>query len=238
MATRFGLGSPMGIELPGEKGGLIPTKEWKRAVTGVPWQQGETLVAAIGQGFVLSTPLQLAVMTARMANGGRSVTPKLVKTPEPVEQEDKADKKKEEKKAVKRIGISRASLNVVLDGMFSVTNTRKGTAYHARIKEEGMEMSGKTGTSQVKRISKRERDTRVLKNHERPWKDRDHALFVGYAPVKKPRFAVAVVVEHGGGGSKTAAPIARDLLLEIQRKDRAVRTGKKLAGAQKRSGKT
>ena len=239
MATRLGLGSPMGIELPGEKGGLIPTKEWKRAVTGVPWQQGETLVAAIGQGFVLSTPLQLAVMTARLANGGRSVAPKLVKTPAPVEEEEKADKKKaEEKKAVPRIGISRGSLNVVLDGMFSVTNTRKGTAYHARIKEEGMEMSGKTGTSQVKRISKRERDTRVLKNHERPWKDRDHALFVGYAPVKKPRFAVAVVVEHGGGGSKTAAPIARDLLLEIQRKDLAVRTGKKLAGAQKRSGKT
>ena len=229
MATRFGLGSPMGIELPGEKAGLIPTKDWKRAVTGVPWQQGETLVAAIGQGFVLSTPLQLAVMTARLANGGRAVAPRMVKEPET----DADGKPLEKKKPQPRIGVSRAALKVVLDGMYSVTNTRKGTAYHARIKEEGMEMSGKTGTSQVRRISKRERDTRVLKNHERPWKDRDHALFVGYAPVKKPRYAVAVIVEHGGGGSKAAAPIARDLLLEVQRKAKAVREGKKLAGAGK-----
>ena len=103
--------------------------------------------------------------------------------------------------------------------MDAVLNAPKGTARSSRINENGMEMAGKTGTAQVKRISKHERDTRVLKNEERPWKDRDHALFVAYAPVKRPRYAVAVVVEHGGGGSAVAAPIARDIMLEALRRD-------------------
>lgn len=232
MATRLGLGEPMGIELPGEKSGLIPTREWKRAVTGVPWQRGETLVAAIGQGFILTTPLQLAVMTARLANGGRAVAPTLIKGPGGgTEAGGTPDAAPED---VPGIGVSRASLKVVLAGMNAVTNTPKGTAYRARISEEGMEMSGKTGTSQVRRISKRERATRVLKNEERPWKERDHALFVGFAPVTAPRYSVAVVVEHGGGGSATAAPIAREILLALQRRDRENREKRRLARAEPR----
>lgn len=216
MATRFGLGTKTGIELPSEKGGVIPTRAWKKALIGTAWQQGETLISGIGQGFILTTPLQLAVMTARIANGGKAVLPRLIRAAE-------VDGKEEEP-VFKDLGISKRSLDVVREGMNRVTNVQQGTAYRARISEEGMEMSGKTGTAQVRRISKSERDTRVLKNHERPWRERDHALFVGYAPSDNPRYAVSVIVEHGGGGSKVAAPIARDLLLATQKRDPANRT--------------
>lgn len=215
MATRFGLGTKTGIELPSEKGGVIPTRAWKKALIGTAWQQGETLISGIGQGFILTTPLQLAVMTARIANGGKAVLPRLIRAAE-------VDGKEEEP-VFKDLGISKRSLDVVREGMLRVTNVQQGTAYRARISEEGMEMSGKTGTAQMRRISKAERDTRVLKNHERPWRERDHALFVGYAPSDNPRYAVSVIVEHGGGGSKVAAPIARDLLLATQRRDPANR---------------
>jgi len=216
MATRFGLGTKTGIELPSEKGGVIPTRAWKKALIGTAWQQSETLISGIGQGFILTTPLQLAVMTARIANGGKAVLPRLIRAAE-------VDGKEEEP-VFKDLGISKRSLDVVREGMNRVTNVQQGTAYRARISEEGMEMSGKTGTAQVRRISKAERDTRVLKNHERPWRERDHALFVGYAPSDNPRYAVSVIVEHGGGGSKVAAPIARDLLLATQKRDPANRT--------------
>ncbi len=216
MATRFGLGTKTGIELPSEKGGVIPTRAWKKALIGTAWQQGETLISGIGQGFILTTPLQLAVMTARIANGGKAVLPRLIRAAE-------VDGKEEEP-VFKDLGISKRSLDVVREGMNRVTNVQQGTAYRARISEEGMEMSGKTGTAQVRRISKAERDTRVLKNHERPWRERDHALFVGYAPSDNPRYAVSVIVEHAGGGSKVAAPIARDLLLATQKRDPANRT--------------
>lgn len=216
MATRFGLGTKTGIELPSEKGGVIPTRAWKKALIGTAWQQGETLISGIGQGFVLTTPLQLAVMTARIANGGKAVVPRLIR---PAEVDGK-----EEEPVFKDLGISKRSLDVVREGMNRVINVQRGTAYRARISEEGMEMSGKTGTAQVRRISKAERDHRVLKNHERPWRERDHALFVGYAPSDNPRYAVSVIVEHGGGGSKVAAPIARDLLLATQKRDPADRT--------------
>ena len=216
MAKRLGFGAKTGIDLPSEKGGVIPTRAWKKALTGTPWQQGETLISGIGQGLILTTPLQLAVMTARIGNGGKAVVPRLIRS---------VDEDGEEVEPIfKDIGISKRSLDVVREGMNRVTNVRRGTAYRARISEEGMEMSGKTGTAQVRRISKAERETRVLKNHERPWRERDHALFVAYAPSDNPRYAVAVVVEHGGGGSKVAAPIARDLLLETQKRDPANRT--------------
>ena len=211
MATRFGLGDKTGIDLPSEKGGVIPTRAWKKALIGTAWQQGETLISGIGQGFILTTPLQLAIMTARIANGGKAVVPRLIR---PADTDGK-----EEEPVFKDLGISKRSLDVVREGMNRVTNVQRGTAYSARISEEGMEMSGKTGTAQVRRISKAERETRVLKNEERPWRERDHALFVGFAPSDNPRYAVSVVVEHGGGGSKVAAPIARDLLLATQRRD-------------------
>lgn len=216
MARRFGLGSKLGLDLPGEKGGLIPSDKWKRAVIGAPWQKGETLLAGIGQGYVLTTPLQLAVMTARLANGGVVVSPHLTRgivTAERVVPR-KVDKPVD-------MGIVPAHLALIHRAMEAVVNIPTGTAFRSRIKTAGFKMAGKTGTAQVRRITKQEREKRILKNKELPWKERDHALFVGYAPIDAPRYAVAVVVEHGGGGSKVAAPIGRDVLEEAQRRDAA-----------------
>jgi penicillin-binding protein 2 len=213
MGRRFGLGQVTGIDLPNERGGLMPTSAWKKKRLGVAWQKGETLVAGIGQGFVLTTPLQLAVMTSRIASG-RVVEPHLIHG---VVSGGVA--KPMESPSFPALNIAPEVRQLVMDGMNSVSNSERGTAYRARIKAPGFELAGKTGTAQVKRISKHERDTRVLKNKERPWKDRDHALFVAFAPVEKPRYAIAVVVEHGGGGSAVAAPIARDIMHETLRRD-------------------
>ncbi len=211
MANRLGLGEPTGIELPGERPGLIPTKGWKLSYLGESWQMGETLVASIGQGFMLTSPLQLGVMTARLATG-KAVTPTLIRNREALDPDwtpsEPAD-----------LGIPAEHLRLVHEGMDSVTNDRRGTAYRSRIDIEGMEMAGKTGTSQVRRITMAERAAGVVKNQDLPWRRRDHGLFVCYAPVEEPRYACAVVVEHGGGGSSAAAPIARDIMLEVQRRD-------------------
>ena len=214
MAERFGLGSRSGLGIGGERGGLIPTKEWKLATIGEPWQVGETLNTGIGQGFVLTTPLQLATMTAQIANGGYRLRPRLVHSPL-AEAASAAPAKGAEPES---LGLSPTGLALVREGMYQVSNTPRGTAYKYRIKAPGMELAGKTGTAQVRRISKAERESRVRKNEEKPWEERDHGLFVGYAPVASPRYAVAVVVEHGGG-SKAAAPIARDVMREVQIRD-------------------
>ncbi len=222
MARRFGLGAPVGIDLPGERGGLIPTREWKRATLGEPWQGGETLVTAIGQGFVLATPLQLAVMAARIANGGRALTPRVARPPQPAHAADATrPEAPDATEPFASLEIPEAHLKIIHTAMDMVTNHRRGTAYRSRIEEEGWEMAGKTGTSQVRRITMAERQAGVIKNEDLPWRRRDHALFVAYAPVHSPRYACAVVVEHGGGGSRTAAPIVRDILIETQRRDPA-----------------
>jgi len=214
MGRRLGFGTRLGLDLPGEASGLMPTPGWKLGTYGEVWHKGETLNAGIGQGYVLSTPLQLAVMAARIANGGQAITPRLARDfraadGQPIE--PLADQG-----SVEPLGLSSAALGLVRAGMNKVVNHQRGTAYRARIEDETMTMAGKTGTSQVKRITKAERDSGVIKNEDRPWKDRDHALFVAYAPIDNPRYAIAVVVEHGGGGSKAAAPIARDILIEAQ----------------------
>lgn len=215
MAKRMGLGERFEFELSEEKSGLIPTKAWKRAVYGQPWHKGETLIAAIGQGFVLATPLQLAVMTARLVNGGKAVKPRLIATP-PLESSEVdipvnspfAD-----------IGVSASARQIVMEALDQVVNHQRGTARKSRIKDPAMAMGGKTGTSQVRRISMAEREGGVRKNAEKPWRERDHALFVGYAPVNAPQYVVSVIVEHGGGGSTSAAPIASVLLEEAQRRN-------------------
>jgi penicillin-binding protein 2 len=216
MARRFGLGAPVDIDLPGERPGLIPDRAWKLATMGEPWQPGETLVAGIGQGFILTTPLQLAVMTARIANGGRAVKPHLLHgTADKVLEGEAPD-----------LGIDPEHLAVAFDGMNAVTNEPGGTAYRVRIEQPGMEMAGKTGTAQVRRITLSERAAGVKKNEDMPWEQRDHALFLGFAPVHDPAYAVAVVIEHGGGGSKIAGPIAHDILLETQLRDPSRRSGR------------
>ncbi len=216
MCRRFGLGSHLDIDLPGEQPGLIPTKDWKLARFGNSWQQGESLVAAIGQGYVLTTPLQLAVMTARLVNGGHAVKPHLTKHIKQGESEQTE---------WPRLTVQQAHLDIMVEAMNAVTMSPRGTAHRARILEAGREMGGKTGTAQVRRISAAERATGIVKNEDRPWEARDHALFVGYAPIHAPRYAVAVVVEHGGSGSRYAAPIARDLLSICQERDPARSVG-------------
>ncbi len=214
MANKMGLGEPLGIDLPGERGGLIPTPEWKKSAVGSSWQKGETVILGIGQGYILTTPLQLATMTARLANGGLAVSPHLTRN---IIKAD-ASQVTTAEQTFAEIGVSANDLTLIRKAMAGVVNGSHGTARRSRIKDEGMEMAGKTGTVQVRRISKAERETGVVKNKDLEWKERDHAIFVGYAPVDAPRYAVSVVVEHGGSGSRAAAPIARDILLEAQRR--------------------
>lgn len=216
MARRFGLGTQTGIDLPSERPGLIPDRAWKRKALKQPWHPGETLINAIGQGYVTATPIQLAVMTARIANGGYAVVPHVAR--------DQIIEKSVHPRPPPEwpsLEVSRQSLALVRKGMFAVSNEPGGTAYKARITQEGMWLSGKTGSAQVRRITMRERESGVKKNEQLPWKERDHALFVAYAPEENPRYSIAVVVEHGGGGSAVAAPIARDIMLEVQKRDLA-----------------
>jgi penicillin-binding protein 2 len=219
MARKLGFGSPVGLDIPGERGGTIPDRERQAALTGVAWQPGETLIAGIGQGSVTATPIQLATMAARLVTG-RAVVPRLfrpegrlapggdVRTP-----------------SFPELGINPRWLALVLDGMNAVVNEQGGTAYGARITDPAMAMGGKSGTSQVRRISAAEREHGIRKGTAVPWKERDHALFVAFAPIGAPRYVCSVVVEHGGetggGGSAVGAPICRDVLVEAQRRDPA-----------------
>jgi len=205
MAKRFGLGAIHNLPLSGETSGLTPTKAWKRKNrNNASWLIGDTLNAGIGQGFVLASPLQLAVMAARLASG-TAVEPRVIKT---------MDGRELHAKTAPLLGVSTSALNAVRGGMFAVSNLRGGTAFSTRIAEKSMQMAGKTGTSQVRNITAAERARGVIRNADLPWERRDHALFVGFAPFDKPRFSVSVVVEHGGGGSRAAAPIARDIMLQ------------------------
>jgi penicillin-binding protein 2 len=196
MSNRFGLGIKHDLALSSVNTGLTPTKEWKLQNRGEPWVIGDTVNASIGQGFMLASPMQLAVMTARLATG-REVTPRLIKTVNGIEQPVLGN-------AV--MDMRETNLRKMRKSMYAVVNDRRGTAYRSRIIADGMRMAGKTGTSQVR--------SAVVNNNEVPWEQRDHALFVGYAPYDNPRYACAVLVEHGGGGSTAAAPIARDALLQ------------------------
>ncbi|MFN8727611.1 MAG: penicillin-binding protein 2 [Rhodospirillales bacterium] len=215
MSRRFGLGQTLAIDLPGERAGIIPTRAWKLARTGKGWAQGESLVASIGQGYVLTTPLQLATMTARLVNGGYAVVPHL--TRDLVQDRRMIDRPAGN---FASIGVQQAHLALMLRAMRGVTNDPRGTAFRARILDASYAYGGKTGTSQVRRITEEERRVGLRKPDQVPWRERDHALFVGYAPVEQPRFAISVIVEHGGGGSAVAAPIARDLLHEAMKREK------------------
>ncbi len=200
MARKLGMGSPTGVTLDNERGGLIPDAAWKMARFGEKWQQGESVIAGIGQGYVLATPIQLATMLARVVNGGYEVSPTFV----PLSLQDKGK--------IKKIAVSRKNIEIVKRGMFEVVNGERGTAGGARFDINGIKMGGKTGTTQVRRISMQERQNGIVKDENLPWRLRNHALFIGYAPHDKPQYAVAVVVEHGSSGSGVAAPIASKIL--------------------------
>jgi penicillin-binding protein 2 len=209
MARKLGLGHVDGIDLPGERAGTIPDTNWKQATIGESWYPGETLVAGIGQGFITTTPLQLAVMTARLANGGFAVEPRVVRAV--LEGGGQAAE------PAPSLGLSPHALRVVLQGMEAVVNGKRGTARKAALEGE-IRMAGKTGTAQVRRITKAERAQGGKLADDTPWEERDHALFVAYAPAEAPRYAVSLVVEHGGSGT-VAAMIAKEIVAEVLRRD-------------------
>jgi penicillin-binding protein 2 len=210
-AKLLGFGGTFGFDLEEERPGLVPDRDWKQANRGEAWQLGETLNTAIGQGFLKTTPLQMAIMTARLVNGGYAVKPWLT---------GYVGDDAGTKKTWPKMDINPKHLELIRSGMNMVVNDPHGTAYGSRITEAGWMMGGKTGTAQVRRITKQMR-AQGVKNEDLPWHFRHHALFVGYAPVDNPKYACAVIVEHGVGGAKAAAPMARDLLLEVQRRNPA-----------------
>lgn len=214
MARRFGLGHAYDMALPLEADGLVPDQQWKRGQFGTEWQLGETINATIGQGYILTTPLQLAVMTARLCNGGYAVKPWLVA-------HDGEYHSRKRQTEWPKMRISDDYLRMVRRGMELVMTGQDGTARGAAIHTEGQEMAGKTGTAQVRRITMAERRAGLLSQEEIIWKHRHHALFVGYAPMDNPVYAVSVVVEHGASGSGAAAPVARDILMATQEIDPA-----------------
>ena len=202
MARRLGLGTPTGLGLAGERKGLIPDQQWKQQRFNDRWYRGETLIASIGQGYILTTPLQLATMMATVANGGNVLRPYLVKRIE-----DMAGKIQQEPKTqiMQQAHLNQSQLEALRRGLEAVVNEPHGTAWMSRIKE--LPYAGKTGTSQVVHQRKRRK-----KDAEIPYRLRDHALFAAYAPAANPKIAVAVVVEHGSHGSSAAAPIAKAML--------------------------
>lgn len=198
MAHRLGLGKALPIEFANQKSGVVPTPDWKRGHIGTPWVTGETILAGIGQGYVQVTPLQLAVMTARVATG-REVEPTIVKGGEPPR--------------FAPLDIDPKWLDAVRRGMVGVVNEEGGTGSNARLETRGVRVAGKTGTSQVHRAST---DRRI---DDLTWEERDHALFVGFVPAERPTYAVAAVIEHGGGGGAAAAPLVRDVIEMVLAQD-------------------
>jgi penicillin-binding protein 2 len=203
MAKKLGIGVRHDVPMSAVAEGIAPNSEWKQRMHDDAWRVGDTVNASIGQGYVLATPLQLAVMSARIATG-REVMPRLVKSIDGVETPSGAGSP---------LGINENWLRRTRASMYDVVNGGSGTARSSRILTEGYHMAGKTGTSQVRRITPEERARGVISNADLPWNRRDHALWVDFAPYENPRFAGAVVVEHGGGGSSAAAPIGRDITM-------------------------
>lgn len=199
MADRFGLGKLVNIGLPEEKPGLIPSTAWKRKTYGKDWMTGESLNTGIGQGYTLVTPLQLATMIARYASGGKKVMPRLVRP------EDETAPPQFETIE----GVTQEHLQSILEAMNVGINEPFGTAFAGRILDPQFAMAGKTGTAQVRSV--RGMDDKVERKY------RNHALFVAFAPVHAPRYAISVLIEHGYSGGRTAVPVARDVLMEAQR---------------------
>ncbi len=201
VAKEFGLGQIYDIPLSNQKKGIIPSKKWKKDNLGESWYPGETLISAIGQGFVLTNPLQLVNMTAIIASNGKVIKPKIIN--------DGIIGKGEE------LNKYKDAIKIIKKSMFKVVNESKGTAFSSKSNE--ITFSGKTGTSQVRRITVAERESEDFRKKEIEWNKRDHALFVGYMPEEKPKYAISVVIEHGGSGASTAAPIAKQVFQFIHK---------------------
>jgi penicillin-binding protein 2 len=216
MANRLGMGTELELDLPGQRIGLIPTREWRMS-HGHPWNMGDTIVSGIGQGYIQVTPLQLATYVSRIASG-REVQPHLTRTLNAVMQPGS------QPDDYPSLAINEKLLQMVRRGMWAVVNEPGGTAPLARLPEGLGQLAGKTGSAQVRRVSRELRESGHFDSSKLPWEYRPHALFVAYAPYDAPRYALAVVVEHGNAGAAAAAPLARDIMAETLRRDPANRT--------------
>jgi penicillin-binding protein 2 len=248
-SLKFGLGEKVLNEtFNNEKKGLIPDTKWKKNNLGKGWVIGETLITGIGQGYTLTTPLQLCQMTAQLANGGFKIYPKIIvneddKTAEDIrviinENRLKLDLDKKYNTTTEILGFlnkkeheplfkNAKNIKLIREAMFASTNEVRGTSYKSRIEDPKYQFAGKTGTSQVRRITKAAREL-DLSTSEIPYDERDHALYIAFGPYKNPRYALSVVIEHGGSGSSTAAPIAKKLFkLIIDRQELREKQSKK-----------
>jgi len=205
-AKKFGLGEKVFGDLYDiEKKGLVPNTQWKKNALGKGWLLGETIITGIGQGYIQTTPIQLCLMTAQIANGGHKIYPNLI-----------VDDNKKDQPSDKFAPLYKdyRNIKIVQDAMFGSTNEVMGTSYRSRINNPKYQFAGKTGTSQVKKITEKDREL-DLKTFEIPYEERDHALYIAYGPYKDPRYATSILVEHGGNGSTTAAPMAKKLFKKI-----------------------
>ena len=203
-AKKFGLGKKVFENLFfSERNGLVPSTFWKKNALGKNWLLGETIITGIGQGYIQTTPIQLCLMTAQIANGGHKIYPQLVL-------DDKNKKADQFKSLIKQ----KRNIKLIQDAMFSSTNEVRGTSFKSRIEDPKYQFAGKTGTAQVKRITKEDREL-DLETSEIPYEERDHALYIAFGPYKNPRYALSILVEHGGSGSSVAAPIAKKMFKKI-----------------------
>jgi len=203
-AKKFGLGEKVFKNIfDNEKKGLVPNTEWKKNALGRNWVLGETIITGIGQGFIQTTPIQLCLMTAQIANGGYKIYPKILAN----------DDNKYEDKYIPLFKKAR-NIKIVQDAMFSSTNELRGTSYRSRLNDPKYQFAGKTGTSQVKKITERDREL-DLKTFQIPYEERDHALYIAFGPYKNPRYALSIIIEHGGSGGTVAAPLAKELFKMI-----------------------
>ena len=222
-AKKFGLGKKALSSFNEERSGVIPNTEWKIKNIGKPWYLGETLISGIGQGYLLATPLQLCLMMSQLANGGYEIAPRIVDDRYAIQDKINAWRREFYLKnngldlpnpGLNKLYKNQENIKFVLDALYGATNEPMGTSYRSRLTKKESIYAGKTGTSQIRTITEEEREKK-LTNKDLPYEKRDHALFVGFAPYKKPRYAISIVVEHGGAGSSGAAPIAKQVIKKV-----------------------
>ena len=222
-AKEFGLGKKVLENFFEEKSGIVPNTKWKKDNIGRGWVLGETLISGIGQGYFQSTPMQLCLMMAQLANGGYEIKPRIIDDKYALQEiidawrEEFTNIKNDinfENPKLRKLYRNKENIKFVHDALYGATNEPMGTSYRSRIRNKKYVYAGKTGTSQIRRITQEERELK-LKNKDLPYEKRDHALFIAFAPYKNPRYAISVIIEHGGSGSSGAAPIAKKVLKKV-----------------------
>jgi len=215
---QFGLGKKVFNTFNEERSGVVPNTKWKLEKLGKNWFLGETLISGIGQGYFQSTPIQLCLMMAQLANGGYKIQPRIIDDKYSLQKTINAWRDKfyfkNNKESLEKLYRNKENIKFVLDALYGATNEPMGTSYRSRLRKPGYIYAGKTGTSQIRTITPEERKLKI-KNKDLPYEKRDHSLFVAFAPYKNPRYAISVVIEHGGAGSTGAAPIAKKVIKKV-----------------------